>query len=248
MLIRRAGGVVLGKTVTTEFASLEPARHAQSAQSCAHAGRIVVGLGRGGGGRHAADRARQPDRRLGHPPRRLLRRRRLQAFVSAAADGRDEMLLVVARHRRPVRRGRAPTSRSPPPRSAAAICGSMDGRRAAPVVALVRTHSGMRRARRCRTPSSAPRARPNERARRVKDMELPPIFADAVRAHRIVQATRRSARSRSNTTVIAIASVRCCARNSTTAATIDADAYDDARRTTRRARQRARRSAAPTAR
>ena len=48
---------------------------------------------------------------------------------------------------------------------------------------------------------------------------------------------RRSARSRSNTTVIAIASVRSCAHSSTRPRRIDADTYDDARRTTRRARR-----------
>ena len=51
----------------------------QSARRRAHAGRLVVGIGRRGRRRHGAARARQPDQRLGHPPRRLLRRVRHQA-------------------------------------------------------------------------------------------------------------------------------------------------------------------------
>ena len=46
-MVRRAGGIMLGKTVTTEFASLQPAADPQPAQSRAHAGRLVLGLGGG---------------------------------------------------------------------------------------------------------------------------------------------------------------------------------------------------------
>ena len=113
----------------------------QPAQSRAHAGRLVLRLGRGGRRRHAADRARQPDRRLGHPPGGLLRRRRLQAVVQAAADGRHEMLLLVARHRRTVRRRRRRRGvrgrRHQRPRPA----GRRHGRRASPRIAIVRTAS-----------------------------------------------------------------------------------------------------------
>ncbi len=44
---------------------------AQPARSRAHAGRLVLGLGRGGCGRHGAARRRHADRRVGDPPRRL---------------------------------------------------------------------------------------------------------------------------------------------------------------------------------
>ena len=47
--------------------------------SRAHAGRIVVGIGRGGGGGTRGSRDRHADQRLGHPARGLLRRGRLQA-------------------------------------------------------------------------------------------------------------------------------------------------------------------------
>ena len=47
-LMRMAGGVILGKTVTTEFANRFPGADGQSAQPGAHARRLVERLGRGG--------------------------------------------------------------------------------------------------------------------------------------------------------------------------------------------------------
>ena len=77
--------------------------HAQSAQSRAHDRHILGGVGRGGCRRHAAACARQPDRQLDRPAGRLLRGRRFQAVLPPDAHRRHEMLLLVARHRRPVR-------------------------------------------------------------------------------------------------------------------------------------------------
>ena len=68
-LCRTANAVIMGKTVTTEFANRHPGADDQSAQSRAHAGRLVVGLGRGGGRRPRAARLRHADRRLGDPAR-----------------------------------------------------------------------------------------------------------------------------------------------------------------------------------
>ena len=45
-LIRRAGGTLLGKTVTTEFAHSDPGKTRNPQQPRAHAGRLVVGLRR----------------------------------------------------------------------------------------------------------------------------------------------------------------------------------------------------------
>ena len=87
-------------------------RDAQSAQSRPYAGRIVVGLGGGGRGRHDSAGAGHADRRLGDPAGLVLRRGRDQAVVPAAADGRREVLFVDAGHRRAVRGRRATISRT----------------------------------------------------------------------------------------------------------------------------------------
>jgi hypothetical protein len=44
-LARAAGAIVVGKTVTTEFATFHPGPDVQSAQPGTHAGRVVVGIG-----------------------------------------------------------------------------------------------------------------------------------------------------------------------------------------------------------
>ncbi len=49
--------VIIGKTVTTEFAAFRAARHAQSVEHRAHAGRLVERLG--GSGRAPASSARR---------------------------------------------------------------------------------------------------------------------------------------------------------------------------------------------
>mgnify|MGYP003693792705 CR=1 FL=1 len=48
-----------------------PGQDPQSAQPGAHARRFIVGVGRSGCGRHGADRARNPNRRLDHSPGRV---------------------------------------------------------------------------------------------------------------------------------------------------------------------------------
>jgi len=60
-LTRRAGGVLLGKTVYDRVRQSASRSDPQSARSRAHAGRIVERLGRRGRRPHGADRARHPD-------------------------------------------------------------------------------------------------------------------------------------------------------------------------------------------
>ncbi len=76
---RAAGAIVLGKTVTTEFAAFTPGRTANPRHSGAYARRLVERLGGGRRRRHGAARARHPDGGVGDPPGGLLRLRRLQA-------------------------------------------------------------------------------------------------------------------------------------------------------------------------
>ena len=72
-LARAAGAVVIGKTVTTEFATMVPAR-TKSPRPAPHARRLLErqrGRGRRG---HGALRLRLADRRLDHPAGGVLRR------------------------------------------------------------------------------------------------------------------------------------------------------------------------------
>jgi Asp-tRNA(Asn)/Glu-tRNA(Gln) amidotransferase A subunit family amidase len=224
MLIQRAGGLVLGKTVTTEFASLEPAAtrnprnrvHTPGGSSSGSAAAVAAGMLPLALGSQTGGSVIRPAAFCGvagfKPSYRLLPTVGLFgasvpdiAFAAAAMSGRD--LRVDGR----------------PP--------------AAAVVALVRTplwheastamQDAVERAARAAERSGA----------RLKDLDLPPIFADAMRAHRVVQgyeAFRALAfeydgyRDRLGPVLRA---------QLDEAATIDADTYDDARRTTRRARR-----------
>ena len=67
---REAGGVILGKTATTEFASPWQMGAKNPHDLDAHAGRVVVRLGGGGRGFPRAARLRHPDRRLDRAARR----------------------------------------------------------------------------------------------------------------------------------------------------------------------------------
>ena len=77
--LREAGAVILGKTVTTEFATAPAGTDAQSVGHAAHAGRLVLGLGRGDRQRHDRRRPWHAGARLDPPAGELLRLRRLQA-------------------------------------------------------------------------------------------------------------------------------------------------------------------------
>ena len=92
--LRAAGAVILGKTVTTEYAYFNPGKTRNPHNPRSHAGRIVVGLGRGRCGADGAGRDRLADQRLGDPPRRVLRRGRLQA--DARPDSAQRRAAAVA--------------------------------------------------------------------------------------------------------------------------------------------------------
>ena len=82
-LAKAEGAILLGKTVTTEFANRFPGP-TKNPHNPAHTP--------GGGRRRFSGRAghRHADRRLGDPARRLLRRRRLQADLRPFRAGRHE--------------------------------------------------------------------------------------------------------------------------------------------------------------
>jgi Asp-tRNA(Asn)/Glu-tRNA(Gln) amidotransferase A subunit family amidase len=237
MLIRRAGGLVLGKTVTTEFASLEPAgtrnprnpAHTPGGSSSGSAAAVAAGMVPLALGSQTGGSVIRPAAFCGvagfKPSYRLLPTVGMKCFSWSldtvglfGASVPDVAFAAATMSGRDLR---------------------VDGRppQAAPVVALVRTpfwqdaSAAMQKA-----VERAARAAERSGAR-VKDMELPPIFADAVRAHRIVQgyeAIRALAfeydfhRDRMGPVLRA---------QLDDAATIDADAYDNARRITRRARR-----------
>ena len=237
MLIRRAGGLVLGKTVTTEFASLEPAgtrnprnpAHTPGGSSSGSAAAVAAGMVPLALGSQTGGSVIRPAAFCGvagfKPSYRLLPTVGMKCFSWSldtvglfGASVPDVAFAAATMSGRDLR---------------------VDGRppQAAPVVALVRTpfwqdaSAAMQKA-----VERAARAAERSGAR-VKDMELPPIFADAVRAHRIVQgyeAIRALAfeydfhRDRMGPVLRA---------QLDDAATIDADTYDNARRITRRARR-----------
>ncbi len=99
-LPRAAGAILLGKTVTTEFANRHPGPDREPAQPGIHPRRLVERLGRRGRRFHGAAGDRHADRRVGHPPGGLLRRRRVQAELWPLPAGRD------ARQHREPRHGR----------------------------------------------------------------------------------------------------------------------------------------------
>ena len=236
MLVRRAGGIAAGKTVTTEFASLEPAAtrnprnlaHTPGGSSSGSAAAVAAGMLPLALGSQTGGSVIRPAAFCGvagfKPSYRLLPTVGMKCFAWSL----DTVGLFGA--------GVADVAFA-----AAALSGRdlrVDGKRpAAPVIALVRTHpwheasaamqDAVVRAARAAEMSGA----------RIRDLDLPPIFADATHAHRIIQgyeAFRALAfeyegwRDRLGPVL---------RRQLGDAASIDADAYDQARRTTRRARQ-----------
>ncbi len=74
-----AGAVILGKTVTTEFAYFTPGKTRNPHSSSPHPRRFVQRFGGGGGRRDGAACRGNPDQRLGDPARVVLRRGGVQA-------------------------------------------------------------------------------------------------------------------------------------------------------------------------
>ena len=102
--LRAAGAVIMGKTVTTEYAYFHPGKTRNPHDRERTPGRLVERLGGGGRGRHGAGRDRLADQRLGDPPGGVLRRGRLQADARPHPAHRRADAVA---HARPCRRVRA---------------------------------------------------------------------------------------------------------------------------------------------
>jgi Asp-tRNA(Asn)/Glu-tRNA(Gln) amidotransferase A subunit family amidase len=236
MAVRRAGGVVLGKTVTTEFASLQPA-HTRNPRNLAHtpggsssgsAAAIAAGFLPIAFGSQTGGSVIRPAAYCGvagfKPSFRLLPTIGMKAFswsldtVGVFGAGVEDVAFA-----------------------AAAVSGRdlridrTDGH--APSIALVRTHlwseaSADMQAAVERTARSAEAA-----GARVTEIVLPDIFTETMRCHRIIQdyeAFRSLAFEYDRHRDWLGPILREQLDN---AAAITPDIYDQARRTTRRARQ-----------
>jgi Asp-tRNA(Asn)/Glu-tRNA(Gln) amidotransferase A subunit family amidase len=236
MMVRRAGGIVLGKTVTTQFASLEPAgtrnprnpAHTPGGSSSGSAAAVAAGMVPLAIGSQTGGSVIRPAAFCGVAGYKPSYRTLPTAGMKCFSWSLDTVGLFAA-------------SVADVAFAAAAIGGRdlrTEGRlHAPPVIALTRTHDWSEAsAPMQQAVESAARAAERKGAR-VKELALPPIIEQAAAAHRIIQdyeAFRALAfeydhhRDRLGPTL---------RRQLDAAAEIDADAYDDARRTTRRARQ-----------
>jgi Asp-tRNA(Asn)/Glu-tRNA(Gln) amidotransferase A subunit family amidase len=234
-MVRRAGGIVPGKTVTTQFASLEPAAtrnprnpaHTPGGSSSGSAAAVAAGMLPLALGSQTGGSVIRPAAFCGvagfKPSFRLLPTVGMKCFswsldtVGLFAKGVADAAFA-----------------------AAAITGRdlrVDGRPpAAPVIAIVRAHWDAASTAMQDAVERAARAAEKSGAK-IKELELPPILAEATAAQRIVQdyeAFRALAfeydRHRDRLGPV-------LRRQLDEAAAIDTDAYDDARRTTRRARK-----------
>jgi Asp-tRNA(Asn)/Glu-tRNA(Gln) amidotransferase A subunit family amidase len=235
-LVRRAGGIVLGKTVTTEFASLQPAgtrnprnpSHTPGGSSSGSAAAVAAGMVAVALGSQTGGSVVRPAAYCGiagfKPSYRMLPTVGMKCFswsldtVGLFAAGVADVAFAAA-----AITGRELRVDQQPPQ--------------APMIALVRTHlwpeasadmqAAVERAARAAAAAGA----------RVKEVELPPIFEAAVRAHGTVQdyeAYRALADEFDRHRDLFGPLLREQLGN---AAAIAHDAYDEARRTARRARQ-----------
>ena len=101
--LKKAGALILGKTVTTEFAYFAPGPDPQPLEPGAHAGRIEQRLGRRRRRRPLPGGPGRADDRLDRPPGRLLRRDRLQGLAHADLDRRHHPALPDPRPAGPLR-------------------------------------------------------------------------------------------------------------------------------------------------
>ncbi len=235
-LIRRAGGIVLGKTVTTEFASLQPAgtrnprnpAHTPGGSSSGSAAAVAAGMVAVAIGSQTGGSVIRPAAYCGvagyKPSYRMLPTVGMKCFSWSldtvglfAAGIADVAFAAAAITGRDLR-----VDRQPPQ---------------VPTIALVRTHlwpeasaemqAAVERAARAAQAAGA----------RVKDLTLPPIFEDAVRAHGMVQdyEAYRALADEFDRHRDAFGPI--LREQLGNAAGITPDAYDEARRTARRARQ-----------
>jgi Asp-tRNA(Asn)/Glu-tRNA(Gln) amidotransferase A subunit family amidase len=235
-LVRRAGGIVLGKTVTTELASLQPAgtrnprnpAHTPGGSSSGSAAAVAAGMLPLGLGSQTGGSVIRPAAFCGvagfKPSFRLLPTVGMKCFSWSldtaglfAAGVADVAFAATAITGRDLRIDqRAP---------------------AAPSLALVRTHLWSQA-------SPAMQAALEQAARaaaaagaRVRELELPPIFEDAMRAHVTIQdheAYRALAYEIDHHHERLGPILR---QQLGRAAAIDCDTYDEARRTARGARR-----------
>ncbi len=171
---------------------------AQSAQPGAHAGRLVERLGGGGGGRHGAARARQPDRRVDDPAGVVLRRLRPQADARAdPASGMfqlsrtlDHVGLFARGDRGPrpapgaARRPRRARSRHAAARARALSRGGGRGAAAAADVRL--REDGPAGTTSTRTPARPSPSWPRTSGDRVEEVELATPAAETAEWHRTI--------------------------------------------------------------
>jgi Asp-tRNA(Asn)/Glu-tRNA(Gln) amidotransferase A subunit family amidase len=236
MMVRRAGGIVPGKTVTTQFASLEPAgtrnprnaAHTPGGSSSGSAAAVAAGMLPVAIGSQTGGSVIRPAAFCGvagfKPSYRTLPTAGMKCFSWSL----DTVGLFAA-------------SVADVAFAAAAISGRgllVEGRLPAPpVIALTRTHDWSEASAPMQQAVESAAREAERKGARVKELALPPIIEQAAAAHRIIQdyeAFRALAfeydhhRDRLGPTL---------REQLDKAAEIDADAYDDARRTTRRARQ-----------
>ncbi len=153
------GGNLIGKTVTTPFAFLDPAAYEESAPIPRTRRAALPPVRRPPSPPLAWCQSRSARQTGGidHSSCRLLRHRRLQAVVPDAADRRHQVLLVVARHARIFRckRRRRRFRR----RSDLGPCLRVDGREPKPATSRAGAHAhlGRREPRTMRTPLRPPR-------------------------------------------------------------------------------------------
>jgi Asp-tRNA(Asn)/Glu-tRNA(Gln) amidotransferase A subunit family amidase len=234
MLVKRAGGIVLGKTVTTEFASLQPAgtrnprnpAHTPGGSSSGSAAAVAAGMLPLALGSQTGGSVIRPAAFCGvvgfKPSYRLLPAVGMKCFSWSL----DTVGLFAA--------GVADVAFA-----AGALTGRdlrVDGRPPATPV-IVRPHLADAASDAMENAVARAALAAEKSGAKIKELSLPPIFAEAARAHRVIQgyeAFRALAFEYDNHRNRLGAVLR---RQLDDAATFDADAYDDARRTARRARQ-----------
>jgi Asp-tRNA(Asn)/Glu-tRNA(Gln) amidotransferase A subunit family amidase len=236
-MVRRAGGIVIGKTVSTEFASLQPAgtrnprnsAHTPGGSSSGSAAAVAAGMVPIATGTQTGGSVIRPAAYCGiagfKPSFRLLPTVGVKAFswsldtVGLFGAGIVDVAFAAA----------ALTARDLRIDNSA---------RATPNIALVRTNLWSEATRDMQDAVEQAARAAEAAGARVIELDLPPIFEDCVRAHGTIQdyeAYRALAsefdRHRDQFGPI----LREQLGN---AAAITPDAYDEARRTTRRARQK----------
>ncbi|MEA2902856.1 MAG: hypothetical protein QOI12_243 [Alphaproteobacteria bacterium] len=236
MLVRRAGGLVLGKTVTTEFAGLQPAgtrnprnrAHTPGGSSSGSAAAVAAGMVPIAVGSQTGGSVIRPAAFCGiagfKPSFRTLPTVGMKCYSWSldtvglfAAGVADVAFAAAAVSGRDLRVDRAPA--------------------AAPTIALVRSHLWPEASADMQAAVEHAARAAEAAGARVKDLELPPIFAQAVRAHGTVQdfeAYRALAYEFDRHHERLGPHLR---EQLGKAAAITPDAYDEARRTARRARQ-----------